>query len=90
MKIKTVTRNLNFNQSQRKPTSRYRVKYGDAGAFRILRVRCVSGGEIQIYETSASNLPGTKESIHFLAKQCGESFTIDWCGSAAGYMKRTD
>ena len=88
MKIKTITRNLNFNAAQRKPTSRYRVRFGDAGAFKILRVRCVGGGEVQIYETSSSSLPARKESIHFLAEQSGESFVINWCGDAGDYMVR--
>ena len=88
MKIKTITRNLNFNPQQRKPTSRYRVRFGDAGTFKVLRVRCVSGGEVQIYEASASQLPAGKESVHFLAEQNGESFVINWCGDAGDYMVR--
>ena len=91
MKTKTVTRNLNFNQSQRKPTSRYRVKFGDAGAFMVLRVRCVNGSEVQIFEAPASKLPPTKESIHFLAQKSADSedsFIISWCDNAEGYMVR--
>lgn len=88
MKIKTVTRNLNLNPQQRKPSSRYRVKFGDADAFDILRVRCVSGAEVQIYETSASRLPDRKGSIHFLAHAAEGSFIISWCGDAGEYMRR--
>jgi hypothetical protein len=90
MEIKTVTRNLNFDEETRNSSSPYRVRYGDPSAFQILKVICNGDGETQIFETDSSNLPSYKDSIHFLADKIGNSFNIRWRGEAASFMKRVD
>lgn len=87
METKTVTRNLNFDTTTRTASSRYRVKYGDSGSFRTLRVICNYGGKSKIFETDSNNLPTGKDSIYFLSDKTDGSFVIKWCGDAAGFMK---
>ncbi|MCM1354962.1 MAG: hypothetical protein NC212_00980 [Staphylococcus sp.] len=86
MKIKTVTRNLNFDTTTREPSSKYRVRYGNSSDFNRLVVVCNHGGKSKIFETDAANLPKGKDSIHFHAEKTGNTFVIKWCGNAGEYM----
>lgn len=86
MKIKTVTRNLNFDTSKRNINSKYRVKYNDASEFDILQVICKYGIHQQIFTTISSNLSKSKNSIYFLAEKTDDSFIINWCGDAQNFM----
>ncbi len=87
MDTKIVTRNLNFDTATRDAKSRYRVKFGNAEAFDVLRVICNYAEKSRVYETSSNNLPIGKDSIYFLANREGDSFEIIWLGGAAEFMK---
>lgn len=73
---KCVKRNIKFDG--RKPSSPYKCEYGDKNMFRILQIVCTYGSECRIYEIESKYLKPTSNSIHFKAKQNGESLDVTW------------
>lgn len=82
VRIKTISRNINFNRN----TNNYRCKYNDRYSFDILEVSCHYKGITRIFRIESKNLPD-KDSIHFRAYPDRSAFRVEWEKVIEPHMK---